>query len=148
MATAASQHIQHIQHFVRSISSDIKLYQQLLILIQQQKALYLKFDGEALNDNIQQQTPILDQLSRSAKERSHSMRALGLACNGTSVNKIFSALPANIRTQVTKQWTLLETLVTQCQQYNQSNGQSSAAFHELISKLKQPVQHTYEEHSF
>ncbi|MGR5236440.1 flagellar export chaperone FlgN [Vibrio alfacsensis] len=145
MVTAASQ---HIQHFVRSISSDIKLYQQLLILIQQQKALYLKFDGVALNDNIQQQTPILNQLSRSASERSHAMRALGLTCNDSGVNKIFNALPGHIGTQVRKQWTMLETLVTQCQQYNQSNGQSSAAFHELISQIKQPVQHTYEEHSF
>ncbi|MDL2043486.1 flagellar protein FlgN, partial [Vibrio parahaemolyticus] len=43
MASAASQ---RIQYFVRSISEDIKLYQQLLTLLQQQKALYLKFDGE------------------------------------------------------------------------------------------------------
>ncbi|EVU17577.1 lfgN domain protein [Vibrio parahaemolyticus V-223/04] len=42
----------------------------------------------------------------------------------------------------------METLIKQCQQYNQSNGQSSAAFHELVSQLKQPVQHTYEDKSF
>ncbi|YCO01385.1 flagellar export chaperone FlgN [Vibrio sp. VNB-15] len=145
MATAASQ---HIQQFVRSISEDIKLYQQLLGLIQQQKALYLKFDGEALNENIQKQMPILNQLGRSASERSQLMRKLGLPCNETSVNRVFNALPAKIGTQARKQWTLLESLVKQCQQDNQSNGQSSAAFQELVSKLKQPVQHTYEERSF
>ncbi|AXB33795.1 flagellar protein FlgN [Vibrio campbellii] len=145
MATTASQ---HIQKFVRSIAGDVKLYQQLSGLIQQQKALYLKFDGEALNENIQKQMPILNQLGRSASERSQLMRKLGLPCNETGVNRIFNALPAKIATQARKQWTLLGSLVKQCQQDNQSNGQSSAAFQELVSQLKQPVQHTYEERSF
>ena len=145
MASAVSQ---RIQQFVRSISEDIKLYQQLLPLLQQQKVLYLKFDGEALNDNVQKQMPILNKLSRSANDRSQCMRALGLACNDASVKRIFNALPAQIGMQARKQWALLETLVSQCQQYNQSNGHSSAAFHELVSQLKQPVQHTYEERSF
>lgn len=112
------------------------------------KALYLKFDGEALNENIQKQMPILNQLGRSASERSQLMRKLGLPCNETGVNRIFNALPAKIATQARKQWTLLGSLVKQCQQDNQSNGQSSAAFQELVSQLKQPVQHTYEERSF
>lgn len=90
MASAASQ---RIQYFVRSISEDIKLYQQLLTLLQQQKALYLKFDGEALNTNVQQQTPILNKLSRSSNERSQCMRELGLPCNDSSVTRIFNALP-------------------------------------------------------
>ncbi|UTZ39209.1 flagellar protein FlgN [Vibrio campbellii] len=145
MATTASH---HIQKFVRSIAEDVKLYQQLSGLIQQQKALYLKFDGEALNENIQKQMPILNQLGRSASERSQLMRKLGLPCNETSVNRIFNALPAKIGTQARTQWTLLGSLVKQCQQDNQSNGQSSAAFQELVSQLKQPVQHTYEERSF
>ncbi|EOX4904232.1 flagellar export chaperone FlgN [Vibrio alginolyticus] len=145
MASAVSQ---RIQQFVRSISEDIKLYQQLLPLLQQQKVLYLKFDGEALNDNVQKQMPILNELSRSANDRSQCMRALGLACNDASVKRIFNALPAQIGMQARKQWALLETLVSQCQQYNQSNGHSSAAFHELVSQLKQPVQHTYEDKSF
>ncbi|AGV19501.1 MULTISPECIES: flagellar export chaperone FlgN [Vibrio] len=145
MASAVSQ---RIQQFVRSISEDIKLYQQLLPLLQQQKVLYLKFDGEALNDNVQKQMPILNKLSRSANDRSQCMRALGLACNDASVKRIFNALPAQIGMQARKQWALLETLVSQCQQYNQSNGHSSAAFHELVSQLKQPVQHTYEDKSF
>ncbi|MBT0007426.1 flagellar export chaperone FlgN [Vibrio alginolyticus] len=145
MASAVSQ---RIQQFVRSISEDIKLYQQLLPLLQQQKVLYLKFDGEALNDNVQKQMPILNKLSCSANDRSQCMRALGLACNDASVKRIFNALPAQIGMQARKQWALLETLVSQCQQYNQSNGHSSAAFHELVSQLKQPVQHTYEDKSF
>ncbi|WP_346266739.1 flagellar export chaperone FlgN, partial [Vibrio parahaemolyticus] len=124
-----------MQQFVRSISEDIKLYQQLLPLLQQQKVLYLKFDGEALNDNVQKQMPILNKLSRSANDRSQCMRALGLACNDASVKRIFNALPAQIGMQARKQWALLETLVSQCQQYNQSNGHSSAAFHELVSQL-------------
>lgn len=145
MATTASH---HIQKFVRSIAEDVKLYQQLSGLIQQQKALYLKFDGEALNENIQKQMPILNQLGRSASERSQLMRKLGLPCNESGVNRIFNALPAKIGTQARTQWTLLGSLVKQCQQDNQSNGQSSAAFQELVSQLKQPVQHTYEERSF
>ncbi len=92
--------------------------------------------------------PILNQLGRSASERSQLMRKLGLPCNESGVNRIFNALPAKIGTQARTQWTLLGSLVKQCQQDNQSNGQSSAAFQELVSQLKQPVQHTYEERSF
>ena len=145
MATAASQ---YIQQFVRSISEDIQRYQQLLVLIQQQKRLYLQFDGESLNDNIQKQTPILNQLSRSAHERSQLMRSLGLVNNQSGVNRIFNALPAKISAPARKQWALLESLVLQCQQSNQSNGQSSAAFQELLNQIQQPAQHTYEESSF
>ncbi|MGR5456215.1 flagellar protein FlgN, partial [Vibrio alfacsensis] len=36
-----------VQQFVLSISEDINLYRKLLALLQHQKALYLKFDGEA-----------------------------------------------------------------------------------------------------
>ncbi|HHF3267445.1 TPA: flagellar export chaperone FlgN [Vibrio diabolicus] len=145
MASAVSQ---RIQQFIRSIPEDIKLYQQLIPLLQQQKTLYLKFDGEALSNNVQKQMPILNKLSRSTSDRSQCMRELGLACTDASVKRIFNALPAQIGMQARKQWALLETLVSQCQQYNQSNGHSSAAFHELVSQLKQPVQHTYEDKSF
>ncbi|MGU3841702.1 flagellar export chaperone FlgN, partial [Vibrio diabolicus] len=89
MASAVSQ---RIQQFIRSIPEDIKLYQQLIPLLQQQKTLYLKFDGEALSNNVQKQMPILNKLSRSASDRSQCMRELGLACNDASVKRIFNAL--------------------------------------------------------
>ncbi|WP_439145950.1 flagellar export chaperone FlgN [Vibrio sp.] len=144
MATAASQHIQQVLH---SVTEDIKLYQQLLVLIQQQKGLYLQFDSKVLDENIQKQKPILNQLARTSSERSQWMRALGLSCNNASMQRIFNALPTKMSIQVRKQWALLESLVKQCQQDNQSNAQSSAAFQELITQIKQPLQHTYEEHS-
>lgn len=144
MATAS----QYIQQFVRSISEDIQRYQQLLVLIQQQKALYLQFDGELLNDNIQKQMPILNQIAHSTQERSQLMRSLGVLNNQSGVNRIFNALPSKVRVPARKQWVLLESLVLQCQQSSQSNGQSSAAFQELLNQIQQPAQHTYEESSF
>ena len=144
MATAS----QYIQQFVRSISEDIQRYQQLLVLIQQQKALYLQFDGELLNDNIQKQMPILNQIAHSTQERSQLMRSLGVLNDQSGVNRIFNALPSKVSVPARKQWALLESLVLQCQQSSQKNGQSSAAFQELLNQIQQPAQHTYEESSF
>ncbi|UUM32283.1 flagellar protein FlgN [Vibrio japonicus] len=145
MATSRSQ---LIQTFVRTIARDIKLYQQLLPLLQNQKSLYLQFDGQALSDNIQQQMPILNQLSDSAKERHSCLQQLGLSTNEHSVNKLMSVLPKHLTPQLRQQWSTLKNLIKQCQQLNQSNGQSSAAFHELLNQVKNPVQHTYEERTF
>lgn len=142
MATSRSQ---LIQSFVRTIAHDIKLYQQLLPLLQQQKSLYLQFDGQALSDNIQQQTPLLSQLSRSANERSTCLKQLGLSADEQSVHRLMSVLPRRLTPQLRQQWSTLKSLVTQCHQLNMSNGQSSAAFHELLSQVKHPVQHTYDE---
>jgi flagella synthesis protein FlgN len=144
----AVSHSQVIQTFLRTIAHDIKLYQQLLPLLQNQKSLYFQFDGQALNDNIQKQTPILNQLSRSAKERSACLQQLGLSCNENSVNKLMSVLPKRITPQLRQQWNVLRGLIKQCHQLNQSNGQSSAAFHELLNQVKHPVAHTYEERTF
>ncbi|WP_182025941.1 flagellar export chaperone FlgN [Vibrio rotiferianus] len=144
----ASPTSQLIQTFVKTIAVDIKLYQELLRLLQEQASIYLTFDSEALNCNIAKQMPILNQLGTHATERSLCMRKLHLPTNEQSVQRIFNALPAKLNVQARAQWNTLEGLINQCQTFNQRNGQSSAAFHELMSQLKHPVQHTYEEHTF
>ncbi|WP_112478731.1 flagellar protein FlgN [Vibrio variabilis] len=136
-----------VQTFVLSISEDIKLYRKLLALLQHQKALYLKFDGESLSDNIQSQLPILNQLGRNASERSQALTQLKLPCSEVGVERLIKALPAKLSDNVNKQWHILESLITQCQKYNQNNGQSSAAFQELLGELTGQKQHSYEEHA-
>ncbi|ENM5768633.1 flagellar export chaperone FlgN [Vibrio mimicus] len=134
-----------IQAFVHSIDEDIKRYQQLLDLLQQQKMLYFKFDEHTLSSIVSQQMVIIEQLSRSASERSQCIRKLGLPSNEQSVYRIFNALPSRFKTQVREQWSLLKLLVKECQQMNRSNGQSSAALYELINQIQHPVRYTYEE---
>ncbi len=134
-----------IQGFIHSISDDIKLYQKLIALQQQQSTLYLNFDADALSNNVVQQTPILDQLKGNAVKRTQCMRKLDLPGDEKGVSKIFSILPEKLRFAVRKQWRQLETLIKQSQQYNQKNGQSSASFHELISQLTNSSPDTYEE---
>lgn len=136
-----------VQTFVMSISEDIKLYQKLLALLQHQKALYLKFDGESLNQNIQNQLPVLSKLGRNASERSQALTQLKLPCSQAGVERLIKALPAKLSDNVSKQWHILESLIAQCQKYNQSNGQSSAAFQELLGELTGQKQHSYEEHA-
>lgn len=136
-----------VQAFVLSISDDIKLYRKLLALLQHQKALYLKFDGESLSDNIQSQLPILNQLGRNASERSQALTQLKLPCSQAGVERLIRALPAKLSDNVNKQWHILESLIAQCQKYNQNNGQSSAAFQELLGELTGQKQHSYEEHA-
>ncbi|MGF1774395.1 flagellar protein FlgN [Vibrio wakamikoensis] len=136
-----------VQAFVLSISDDIKLYRKLLALLQHQKALYLKFDGESLSDNIQSQLPILNQLGRNASNRSQALTQLKLPCSQAGVERLIRALPAKLSDNVHKQWHILESLIAQCQKYNQNNGQSSAAFQELLGELTGQKQHSYEEHA-
>ena len=144
----ASPTSQLIQTFVKSIAIDIKLYQELLRLLQEQALIYLTFDSDALNRNIAKQMPILNQLGTHATERSLCMRELRLPTNEQGVQRIFNALPAKLNVKIRAQWSTLEGLIEQCQTFNQRNGQSSAAFHELMNQLKHPAQHTYEEQTF
>ncbi len=134
-----------IQGFIHSISDDIKLYQKLIALQKQQSALYLNFDAVALSANVDQQTPVLNQLNHNAMKRTQCMRKLGLPADEKGVSKIFSILPEKLSLAVTKQWRQLETLIKQSQQYNQKNGQSSASFHELMSQFTNASPDTYEE---
>ncbi|NNN44334.1 MULTISPECIES: flagellar protein FlgN [unclassified Vibrio] len=144
----ASPKVQRIQAVINSISIDIKLYQQLLELLREQKSIYLTFDSVALNDNVAQQIPILNQLSHHATERSLHLRKLGLPIHEHSVQRICNALPSELNIKARNQWTYLKSLIHECHQLNQSNGQSSAAFHEIMHHIKHPTQHTYEEQRF
>ncbi|AUI88614.1 hypothetical protein BS333_20125 [Vibrio azureus] len=139
---------QVIQQFVRSIAKDIKLYQQLLPIIQRQKALYLSFESESLDKDNKHQVELLNQLSQSAKKRKEWMLSLGVPLNEQGVSKIFDALPKTIAIQARKQWTVLHTLIKQCKQENTNNGSTAAAFQEIVTQLLQPVAHTYEEQTF
>ena len=134
-----------VQNFVVSITEDIKLYQKLLALLQHQKALYLKLDSDALNRNIQQQLPVLKKLSYGAKSRTLCLQQLQLPSSEVGVKTLTKALPIKLQTHVAKQWAVLEALIKQCQRYNQENGQSSAAFHELLGQLMGKPAITYEE---
>lgn len=136
-----------VQNFVVSISEDIKLYRKLLSLLQHQKALYLKFDGESLSHNISKQLPVLKQLGHNASQRSRLLSQLNLPCSEHGVERLVRALPIKLSDNVRKQWQILESLIKECQKYNQENGQSSAAFHELLGELTGREQHSYEEHA-
>lgn len=144
----ANNRSQLVQLFVRTITHDVKSYQQLLPLLQQQKSLYLQFDSQALNHNIEQQTPLLNQLHRSANERSHCLQQLGLSANDHSVQRLLNALPITLNHKLRTQWQTLKSLIQQCQQLNHSNGQLSASFQELLAQVTQPTQHVYEERPF
>ncbi|KLN66184.1 flagellar protein FlgN [Vibrio sp. VPAP30] len=134
-----------VQNFVRSVGEDIALYRKLAPLLQDQRMLYLTFDAEKLNQNINTQKPLIEKLNANAKMRSQVMDKLGLPLEQSSIEKIFNALPQSIAHKVRHQWQTLASLIEQCQQLNSDNGASSAAFHELISSLKEPSQHTYTE---
>ncbi|ASI89512.1 hypothetical protein C9980_22980 [Vibrio mediterranei] len=135
-----------VQQFVLSISEDIKLYRKLLALLQHQKALYLKFDGEALSNNIHNQLPVLKQLGSNASKRSYTLQQLQLPCSENGAKKLIRALPTKLSDTIAKQWQILEALIKECQKYNHDNGQSSAAFHELLGELTGQEQHCYGEH--
>ncbi|GAA5645320.1 MULTISPECIES: flagellar protein FlgN [Vibrio] len=139
---------QRIQTFFRSVGDDIKLYHQLLPLLKKQQTLYLAFNGPELSENIRQQVPILNQLSQSAQQRAQCMESLGLPASEQGVQSLLKVLPTTLRNQATRQWQSLHQLVDECQQCNQNNGKSSAAFHEMLSQLVSPGQHTYQEQTF
>ncbi|SHO55662.1 flagellar export chaperone FlgN [Vibrio quintilis] len=141
----ASAHSRHIRTFIQSIAPDVRLYRQLLQLLQTQNSLYFAFDGEALNQNLREQLPLYSQLQESASVRSGCLQALKLPADEQSVKRIFNALPPALKTQVEKQWAVLNTLIHQCHAQNQENGQCSAQFHEMLTQLTQPSP-TYDPH--
>ncbi|XAW88926.1 flagellar export chaperone FlgN [Vibrio sp. CDRSL-10 TSBA] len=137
---------QLIQSFLYTISEDVRMYRQLHQLLQQQKALYLQFDGESLGNNIRQQVPLLNQLNRNATQRSQCLQRLALPNDPAGVKHLFGALPQHLQERVRKQWRALNTMIEQCQHLNQSNGHSSAMLHELLAEMTNPSP-TYQERS-
>ncbi|WP_165312869.1 flagellar export chaperone FlgN [Vibrio ziniensis] len=135
---------QYIQDFMATISEDLKLYSLLHTLITEQKLLYIEFKGDELAKNIQQQVPLLNRLNKNASQRTKCLKSLGLSNGSHSALRLFNALPESVRPKYTKQWHSLNQLVEQCKKLNQENGQSSAAFHELLSDLTHSSL-TYEE---
>lgn len=135
---------QHIQAFMATISEDLKLYGLLHTLIIEQRLLYLEFKGDELAKNLKQQVPLLNRLNKNASQRTQCLRSLGLPNNSQSVVRILNALPENVRGRFVTQWKSLNSVIEQCRKLNQENGQSSAAFHELLTELTQ-TSVTYEE---
>lgn len=135
---------QLIQSFLYTISEDVRLYRQLHQLLQEQKSLYLQFDGETLGNNIRQQVPLLNQLNRNATQRSQCLQRLTLANDPAGVKRLFALLPEHLQQRAIKQWDALNNLIGQCQKLNQSNGHSSATFQELLGNLTDPSP-TYQE---
>ncbi len=140
-----SSKTQLAQQFVGTIKADIERYQKLAQLLKAQKPLYLHFNGAALENNLSQLNPLLDELNQSASTRTHCMKLLNLPANEQGANRLLNALPAPIKPGMLKQWARLQSLVQHCQQLNHENGQSSASFHELMKHIFQPEQHTYQE---
>ncbi|GEM75231.1 flagellar export chaperone FlgN [Vibrio sagamiensis] len=137
-----------IQHFLRSIAKDIRLYQELLVTLQRQKKLYFSFESQYLEKNIQEQVILLNRLNQSAKERKEWMSSIGVPLNEQGVSKIFDALPPTIATPARKQWAVLHALIKQCKSENISNGTTAAAFQEIAAQFFHPAAHTYEEQTF
>ncbi len=106
----------------------------------------MKFDGEALSNNIHHQLPVLKQLGSNASKRSQTLMQLKLPCSEAGAKKLIRALPAKLSSTIANQWQILETLIKECQKYNHDNGQSSAAFHELLAELIGQERHCYGEH--
>lgn len=136
---------QLIQTFLRTISHDVRHYQALLPLLKKQRELYLTFDADLLQSNIEQQTPHLNALKRSSAERSQSLQQLGLSRDEAGVNRLLAVLPATLGVQAKEQWSTLKNLVEQCQRYNTENGQTSATFHEMVTSITATSSDTYQE---
>lgn len=135
-----------VQQFIQTIGKDIALYQKLLPLLKSQKEIYLTFDAGQLTKNIDQQKPLLEQLNSNSVLRTDIMKQLGLPANNQGAIKLLNVLPGDLSVKAKQLWQVLNSLVMQCQEYNHDNGASCASFHELISQIQAPEQHTYSEH--
>ncbi|NLS13739.1 flagellar protein FlgN [Vibrio sp. SM6] len=142
MAISASQ---LIQQFLRSVSQETALYQQLLTLQHDQHTLYLQFSGPELEHNLDKQQPLLTQLKQAAQQRSTVLQQLGVGNTPQGVERIMKALPEALQLKARQQWHALERAIIHCQEANQRNGQTSATFHELVEPLLHPRSDTYQE---
>ncbi|MDX1301103.1 flagellar export chaperone FlgN [Photobacterium sp.] len=128
---------QAIKLVIQGIQNDTRHYQLLYRLMVKQQASYIDFNGEALGALTEQQQPLIDQLHKSAQQRSLLMQQLGLSNSKQGITTLFNVLPGQLKQQMNECWYTLEARVRSCQQLNQLNGHISASYSEVLQQLQQ-----------
>ncbi|OLQ79116.1 hypothetical protein BIT28_01910 [Photobacterium proteolyticum] len=126
---------QAIMLIMKGIQHDVRQYKQLHQLMVEQQESYLKFDGEALQELIAKQRPLIANLSRSAAKRSELMALLGLSQTKAGMATLLQALPEKLKKPMNEYWQTLELCIRSCHQLNQLNGQISASYSEMLQQV-------------
>lgn len=128
---------QALLQLMKGIQCDLQRYRQLHQLMYAQQHSYLHFDGEQLLQITHQQQPLIDALQHSASERHTLLAQLGVSQNQDGMQTLLNALPDKLKRPMQTHWQQLANQVRVCQKLNQSNGQLSASFRELLQDVGQ-----------
>ncbi len=129
---------QAIQLLVAGIKEDtgnFKRYHQLLI--EQQKLMQQHDSQQLMQLNIRHEK-YHQALLAQANKRKQILVNLGLPGDDQGMETVISALSAKPAAQVRQMWQQLKTLVAQCQQQNNINGELLASQQQLLDKMIRP----------
>ncbi|MDT1011792.1 flagellar export chaperone FlgN [Plesiomonas shigelloides] len=127
-----------VKALLQTLAHDVRDYQQLQPLLQQQYTLMQQRDSRGLTDSNHQLQPLLHTLQQRATKRCQHLQALGLPADDHGMQALFRALPEQLSASAQQQWQQLHQLIQACQQQNSRNGKLLAQQKQLVTQLLKP----------
>ncbi|AIO70135.1 flagellar protein FlgN [Burkholderia oklahomensis] len=117
------------------IERDLGRYRQLHGLLNQQFAAALRRDSSALAATGHAIVALADALIDNHRARGRCARALTEPAEPKSMADVCAVLPAAPCDALAREWTKLETLVTECKRLNQRNASLLMSQFEIVQRV-------------
>lgn len=126
---------EQVKALLRDLQQDVKHYQKLSLLLQQQRMAILTCHVTHTETLDSQLMEIYPQLQTSARRRVEILQQLHLPPNSSGIRSLFSRLPLTIKAQAETCWNTLKQLALTCQHLNERNGLLLHSQHEWLTPL-------------
>lgn len=113
---------ERVKILLRDLQQDAGHYQQLTLLLKQQREALLACQTERSRDIGHELMSVYSLLHASARRRAETLTGFTLMPDGSGMQALFSRLPVALCQRATAGWRQLEHQARLCQQLNQRNG--------------------------
>ncbi|MGV7092731.1 flagella synthesis protein FlgN [Siccibacter turicensis] len=131
----ATDKLQRVKALLRNIFADTDRYQQMLVLLEQQRITMIRRQSDALIELNETLMSHCQALSASADERRELLQALGLRADKSGIDAMCGWLPAVQKTATQEKWRVLERLVKRCRDYNEKNGELLTRQYDFVQRF-------------
>lgn len=123
------------KRLLAGIQQDHKHYNQLMVLLSEQRTLIIERQTDRLNELNQEVEGLYKDLNGSTSERMSLLKRLNIPTDANGMRFFLSHLPTQVQAKASSLWDDLELRVNDCQQLNQYNTQIMTMQQEIFNSL-------------